>query len=181
MRIISGTWRGKPIKVPPGLPIRPTTDIAKEALFNILENRFDFDGIHCLDLFAGSGNISYELISRGCPSVLAIDRDTLCCRFMKTIGLELNMEALKIVQSDVFKYLKGLREKFDFIFADPPYDLPNAGKLVDEVQSLSLLKEGGLMVLEHPTLISHTHHAGYLETRVYGSSSFSFFNSALCP
>lgn len=180
MRIISGKWKGRPIKVPPGLPIRPTTDIAKEALFNILENRLEMDSIRCLDLFAGSGNISYELISRGCPSVLAIDRNNLCCRFMNSIRQEWNMEALKVVQSDVFKYLKGLREKFDLIFADPPYDLPNPGALIKEIISLGLLSEGGIFILEHPSLISQAHHPGFLETRVYGSSSFSFFNSSIC-
>lgn len=175
MRIISGKWKGRPIKVPSGLPIRPTTDIAKEALFNILENRLELDTVRCMDLFAGSGNISYELVSRGAPSVLAIDRNNLCCRFMNTIRQEFQMEALKIIQADVFKYIQEIREKFDFIFADPPYDLQNTGYLIREIIGLKLLNSEGILVLEHPSLISQAHHPGFLETRVYGSSSFSFF------
>jgi 16S rRNA (guanine(966)-N(2))-methyltransferase RsmD len=175
MRIISGKWKGRPIKVPPGLPIRPTTDIAKEALFNILENRLNLDSSCCLDLFAGSGNISYELISRGSPAVLAIDRNALCCRFINSIRQEMGMEGLKVVHSDVFKYVTGIREKFDLIFADPPYDLPNTGNLIKTIMNMDILNPGGFLVLEHPSLISQAHHPGYRETRVYGSSSFSFF------
>jgi len=176
MRIISGKWRGKPIKTPSGLPIRPTTDMAKEALFNILENRFDFSNMEALDLFSGSGNISYELISRGCISVLAIEKAFTCCQFIRSTIEELKIENLKLIQGDVFKSLERIQQKFDFIFADPPYSLPNLGQISQKILEFGLLKEGGVLVLEHPSLILMNSFLGFQETRKYGSSSFSFFS-----
>ncbi len=181
MRIISGKWKGRPIKVPMGLPIRPTTDFAKEALFNILENQFNWDQTKAMDLFAGSGNISFELISRGCSEVRTVERDILCCKFINSMIFDLKLDTLKLVRSDVFRYLELLKETFDLIFADPPYNQANLGGVAQKVLSLDLLKEGGLFVLEHPALIAMNGYVGFLETRIYGTSAFSFFSPKTNP
>ncbi|MBZ0241946.1 MAG: RsmD family RNA methyltransferase, partial [Bacteroidales bacterium] len=121
MRIIRGKYQRRQIQAPANLPVRPTTDMAKESLFNILENNLDFEEVEALDLFTGTGNIAFELASRGCISVLAIEQDKACVQFIKNTVSQLKMDNLTVLRMDVFKFLPGTRQQFDLIFADPPY------------------------------------------------------------
>lgn len=177
MRIISGTHRGRKIIAPQKLPVRPTADRAKESLFNILRNHFTFGQAHALDLFAGTGNISFEFASRGAPVVIAVDENSGCVRFIAETAekLEMPIEALK---SDVFEYLKHTSHTFDIIFADPPYDFDQSVflSIIDLVFEKNLLKEGGMLVIEHNKHTDLSKHSSFTEVRNYGSSAFSFFS-----
>jgi 16S rRNA (guanine(966)-N(2))-methyltransferase RsmD len=149
--------------------VRPTTDLAKEALFNILYNQFDFEEIRVLDLFSGTGNISLEFASRGVPEVISVDREFGCFNYLKKISKELNLATIQPFRSDVFKFLEMETERFDLIFADPPYDL----KIVFD---RDLVKPGGYLIVEHPSMKKLANHPNFKEQRQYGSSSFSFFS-----
>ncbi|PKP52085.1 MAG: 16S rRNA (guanine(966)-N(2))-methyltransferase RsmD [Bacteroidetes bacterium HGW-Bacteroidetes-1] len=177
MRIIKGKFQRRLIHVPAGLPVRPTTDLAKESLFNILNNRIDFDNLRAIDLFAGSGNISYELISRGCAQVIAVDHTLKCIHFISQTAQLLNMENLQTVRSDVFRYLSMQKLPYDLIFADPPYDLPEEDyhALVTLIFEKNLLKEEGNLIIEHSKGVDFSTHARFLESRRYGKVHFSFF------
>jgi len=176
MRIVSGTHKSRVITAPKNLPVRPTTDLSKEALFNILNNRFHFSEIRVLDLFSGTGNISYEFASRGCKNIKAVDAHYGCVQFIKKTaeGFEFPIDAVK---SDVFQYLESRNQTFDFIFADPPYDLPQESfeKIVELVFKHERLSEDGLLVIEHSkhTKLSHLGH--FSTQKNYGGSVFSFF------
>ncbi|MCC6370846.1 MAG: RsmD family RNA methyltransferase, partial [Bacteroidia bacterium] len=148
MRIIGGSQKGRVLKVPQGLPVRPTTDFAKEGLFNILNNRISYDEIAMLDLFSGTGHISLEFASRGCQQVTSVDQNFKCCGFLKAISKELKLE-VNVLKDDVFNYLKNSHQKFDLVFADPPYDLPNIVEIHQLVFDRKLLNEGGLLIIEH--------------------------------
>jgi len=176
MRIISGAFKGKRISAPKKLPVRPTTDMAKEGLFNILNNHFYFDESSIIDLFAGTGNISYEFASRGSKNVTAVDDSTHCIKFIDKTARELNLD-INIVKSDTFKYLERANIKADIIFADPPYaqSLDNFARIVELVFDNHLLLEEGMLILEHS---SHTDLSGlknFKNQRKYGGSVFSFF------
>ncbi len=175
MRIISGTHKGRNIQAPARLPVRPTTDRAKEALFNYLQHRFDFEELAVLDLFAGTGNISYEFASRGCPAILAVDQHTGCCRFIRETAELLRLSSIKVTQADVFNWLPKAAGDFDLIFADPPYLLDRLKELPGIVRSQKLLKSTGLFVLEHPAQLQFETEPGFLEARNYGQSVFSIF------
>ncbi len=179
MRIVSGKYKGKRIEAPKNLPVRPTTDMAKEALFNILNNRYYFDEISVLDLFAGIGSISLEFASRGCTDVTSVDRHPGCVKFLEKTSQALGAE-LQCLKSDVFDYLKKTGKKFDVIFADPPYDLEKAEfeSLVNLVMERELLKPDGSLILEHGSKMSFAEHLSFEESRKYGGSSFSFFSSS---
>ena len=178
MRIISGIHKGKRITAPKKLPVRPTTDMAKEALFNILNNRYYFDEISVLDLFAGTGNISYEFASRGTNRISAVDSEYGCIRFITDTSDTLKME-IEAIKCDVFDYLERTKAKFDVIFADPPYDIPlkEFEKIPALVFGNNLLLDNGTLVIEHgnQTQLSHLHH--FSEKRKYGGSIFSFFEN----
>jgi 16S rRNA (guanine966-N2)-methyltransferase len=176
-RIISGKYRGKRIAAPKNLPTRPTTDMAKESLFNILNNRFYFDELKCLDLFAGTGNISYELASRGCEHIVAVDSSHACVKFIDKISDELNTTGLFPVKSDVYEYLDREYNKFDLIFADPPFEFDEKAyeKLIDKVFFKNLLAEDGLLVVEHQERMKLDHLDNFVEDRKYGNLRFSFF------
>jgi 16S rRNA (guanine966-N2)-methyltransferase len=180
MRIISGQHKGRRITAPKKLPVRPTTDMAKEGLFNILNNNFNFNKLHVLELFSGSGNISYEFASRGAVSVTSIDENIDCIKFIKKTSQELEMDITPI-KSDVFKYLERAPIKADIIFADPPYnfEVDQAKKIVDLVFEKELLNKDGVLIIEHS---KHTKLSG-LENfdvdRRYGNSVFSFFKTKL--
>lgn len=178
MRIISGIHKGRRINPPKGLPVRPTTDFAKEGLFNILRNRIDFNNIKALDLFAGTGNISFELASRGVPEITAIDSDFGCVKFIKKTAEELGLPitAFKI---DVNKFLDAQKDSFDFIFADPPYQFPleKLREIVTKVQDNKLLNEQGFLVIEHTKTIDLSIISGFEDYRKYGDSVFSFFKN----
>jgi len=163
------------INPPANLPVRPTTDLAKEALFNILYNQFDFDDIRVLDLFSGTGNISLEFASRGVPEVVSVDRDFGCFNYLKKTAKDLKLETIKPYKADVFKFLEMETEAFDLIFADPPYDLTRIPEIARVVFERRLVKPGGYLIIEHPSMKKLDNHTNFKEQRLYGSSSFSFF------
>lgn len=178
MRIISGIYKRRRFEVPRTFKARPTTDFAKENLFNVLcSNYLDFDDEPvALDLFAGTGSISMELVSRGCRKVVSVEKERAHFVFIVNVLKELGTDACLPVCGDAFKYIrKGGREQFDFIFADPPYELPELETIPDLVLSGNLLKEDGIFVLEHGKTHNFNAHPHFLEKRVYGSVNFSFF------
>jgi len=177
MRIIGGILRGLRLNPPKNLPVRPTTDLAKEALFNILQNQIDFEGIKVLDLFCGTGNISFEFASREAEKVISVDRSIHCINYVKDTTRQHHLEQIKTFKADVFKFLEMETEQFDLIFADPPYDLngiPEIPKIVFEKQ---LLLPGGLLIVEHQSMQNLSNHPAFVVQRKYGHSSFSFFRS----
>lgn len=179
MRIISGKFKSKRIQAPKNLPVRPTTDMAKEALFNILNNLYYFDDISVLDLFSGTGNISFEFISRGCETITAVDANAGCTKFIQKISQELEVP-IHIIKTDVFKYLEKSKTTFDIIFADPPYEMPQEKfeQIITLIFDNKLLNEGGLLILEHS---KHTHlnqHSLLAFQKKYGGNMFSFFEAA---
>ncbi len=175
MRIISGYLKGRRINAPANLPTRPTTDFAKESLFNILNNTVYFDELDVLDLFAGIGSISYEFISRGALSVTAVELNFKCVEFIKQTSQALNMQNFRILRSDVFAFIRQSKQKYDLIFADPPYDLENIASLPDLIFDKSLLNEDGIFVLEHSKKNDFSAHPYFAEVRNYGKVHFTFF------
>lgn len=155
---------------------RPTTDFAKENLFNVLSNYMDFeDGIVALDLFAGTGSISIELVSRGCDRVISVEKDGAHHAFTSKIMKEVQTDKCLPIRGDVFKFIHGSHEQFDFIFADPPYELKELETIPDLVFENNMLKENGLFVLEHGKKNNFEDNPHFIERRVYGSVNFSFF------
>lgn len=179
MRIISGKHRGRRISAPKNLPVRPTTDMAKEGLFNILNNRIYFPDITVLDLFSGTGNISYEFASRGVQKIISVDVHTGCTQFIEQTAKLLDLP-IKVIKSDVFHYLERAHEKAHLIFADPPYDLPleDFEKIATLIFNNELLLKDGLLVLEHSNQMSLAHLPNFFNERKYGNSVFSFFEKA---
>ena len=175
MRIIRGRYQRRQIVAPTNLPVRPTTDMAKESLFNIIENYYDFEEIEVLDLFAGTGNISYELVSRGCPKVVSVDHDFGCVKFIRETANKLNMKELHVVRSDVYRFLGTHKMKYDLIFADPPYDCEHYNELVQLIFDNNLLKENGMFVLEHDKYQNFEEHPHFMEQWHYGKVNFIFF------
>lgn len=175
MRIIGGIHKGRRLNPPKSLPVRPTTDLAKESLFNILNNRVDFEGIQVLDLFAGTGNITFEFASRGAEKVIAVDISFRNLKYIKEVSVSLDMPAIKTVKGNVLRLLPGFYENFDIIFADPPYDLKELGSLPDLVLGLNLLKKDGIFILEHDDRFDFSGLAFFQENRHYGKVNFSFF------
>lgn len=175
MRVITGKYKGRHFDIPRTFKARPTTDFAKENLFNVLMGYIDFDEAHALDLFAGTGSITLELLSRGCSRVVSVEKDSLHYRFITGFLEKLNDEAAYPVRGDVFKFLTTLHEQFDFIFADPPYTLPNIDELPDLILDRDLLRPDGLFVLEHGKGNDFQCHPRFIDHRQYGSVNFSFF------
>ena len=178
MRIISGEYKGRRITAPKKLPVRPTTDMAKEALFNILNNQYYFDDISVLDLFSGTGNISYEFASRGTVKILAVDANFGCIKFINETAKDFEMP-IQTVKSDVFKFLDNSKQKHTIIFADPPYDfeVTEFSKIPELIFKNSLLEDDGLLIVEHSkhTKLNHLEH--YSHSKSYGGNMFSFFNT----
>ena len=176
MRIISGKYKGRRISAPKKLPVRPTTDMSKEALFNILNNHFSFSGLKILDLFSGTGNISYEFGSRGCENITAVDGDFGCVQFIKKTAAEFEFE-IAAIKSDVFQFIGKSKSTYDIIFADPPYGLDQKEfeKLVLSIFENNLLDEQGMLVVEHSkhTKLNHLTHFSFEKN--YGGSVFTFF------
>ncbi len=177
MRIISGTHKGRRFNPPSSLKARPTTDFAKEGLFNVLAGKISFDGITVLDLFSGTGSISYECASRGASSVFSIEADYQNSQFIKKTSQELGLEVIKVIKGDAFKFISNCGIKSDFIFADPPYSLEMLPTIPDKVFSAGILADDGLFVLEHGRDNSFTTHPNFVEERNYGNVHFSFFKS----
>jgi len=179
MRIISGTLGGRRIHPPTNMPYtRPTTDIAKEGLFNILQNRIDFDGIKILDLFGGTGCISYELASRGATDLTIVEKDNAMFTFIKKNITDLKIENAKLLKMDVFSYLNTCNEQFDFIFAGPPYALGPIDEIPKIIVEKNLIAADGFFVLEHTPRNNYEKFAGFSFVRNYGTTLFSFFVSA---
>jgi 16S rRNA (guanine(966)-N(2))-methyltransferase RsmD len=176
MRIISGKFKGRRIFPPKGLPVRPTTDMSKEALFNVLNNHFSFEGLKILDLFAGTGNISYEFASRGCTPITAVDADFGCVKFIKQVATEYDFN-IAATKSDVFTFLEKNKTSYDIIFADPPYalDQKTFEKIVVLIFEKELLNEEGMMVIEHSKYTKLDHMINFSFQKSYGGSIFSFF------
>jgi 16S rRNA (guanine(966)-N(2))-methyltransferase RsmD len=175
MRIITGKFRGKQIHPPVNLPVRPTTDFAKESLFNILNNLVDIESLRVLDLFAGTGSISYEFFSRGSEIVTAIDIEPRCVAFINKTALSMNAETLEAVREDVFQFLKHPFGEYDLVYADPPYDMEGIDLLPDLVLDNNILKGDGLFILEHSRNQDFTKHPEFDQHRKYGNVNFSFF------
>lgn len=176
MRIIGGKLKGIRMSAPASLPVRPTTDMAKEALFNILYNTYDFESCDVLDLFCGTGNISIEFASRGIRHVTAVDKHSGCIFWIKSVIERYELNEIELQKADVFKFLEQEKKAYQIIFADPPYDLLTIPQIPQLVAKNKLLTENGLLVVEHPSLLKLKDQPGYTETRRYGNSSFSFFN-----
>ena len=177
MRIISGKFKGRKF-IPPAKnwPTRPTTDFAKEGLFNIINNNFDYEEVVMLDLFGGTGNHSYEFISRGCEDVTYVDKFGGCVEFVKKTAALLKIEPfLKIYKSDVFKFIKSTTIQYDYIFAGPPYPLPTLDTIPDVVFENDILKPEGWLVLEHNPNHDFKDHPKYQMERHYGKTIFSIF------
>lgn len=175
MRIISGMYKGRRISAPSTITARPTTDFAKEGLFNLLNNRIDFEDIDVLDLFAGTGGIGIEFISRGCKSVISIEENDKHCAFIRKVCTDLKIENLSLLKTDVFKFIGSCHTQFDMIFADPPYELDKIQEIPNLIFSKELLKQDGLFVLEHSSKNSFELHPHFVDHRHYGSVNFSFF------
>ena len=176
MRIISGKYKGRRITAPKKLPVRPTTDLSKESLFNILNHQFNFNELNVLDLFSGTGNISYEFASRGATPVTSVDGDLGCVTFIKKTAQEFDMD-INAIKSDVFKFLERSKAKFDVVFADPPYDMSQEDfeRVVTLIFEKELLEDDGLIIVEHSPHTKMDHLAHFTSNRKYGSSMFSFF------
>lgn len=177
MRIISGSHKGRNIKTPTNLPVRPTTDLAKESLFNILNNHFYFEELEVLDLFAGTGNISYEFASRGVQRVVSVDNNFKCAEFIRKASLEYGFSKIITVQrANVFVFLKYPQIPFDLIFADPPYDMEGIETIPDLIFNQKLLKPGGWLILEHSSANKFKDHPLLNQHRNYGRVNFSIFS-----
>jgi N6-adenine-specific methylase len=178
MRIIGGIYKRRRFEVPKTFKARPTTDFAKENLFNILSNTINFeDGPTALDLFAGTGSISIELVSRGCSKVVSVEKENAHFSFINKVIRELKTDKCLPLRGDVFRFINGCKQQFEFIFADPPYDLVELQTIPDLIFSHNLLKEDGVFVLEHGKKNNFEDHPNFFDKRVYGSVNFSFFRN----
>jgi 16S rRNA (guanine(966)-N(2))-methyltransferase RsmD len=178
MRIISGKWGGRRINPPAKMPhTRPTTDIAKEGLFNILQNRIDFEGIKTLDLFGGTGCISYELASRGAGDLTIVEKDPIMHAFIKKNAEILGMHNTQVLKMDVFTYLNNCNEQYDFIFAGPPYALGTIDELPKIITEKKLIADDGYFILEHTPRNNYEQFRGFSFVRHYGTTLFSFFTN----
>lgn len=176
MRIISGTHKGRHIFPDKNFSARPTTDFAKENLFNVLNNVIDIENASVLDLFSGTGSISYEFASRGAHAIVAIEINPKHYAFIKKTIAELKFHNIELYRADIFVGCKKLRGKqFDIIFADPPYDLKKIAEVPIAIFENDLLKEGGIAIVEHPTSVDYSTHPRFVEHRKYGSVNFSLF------
>ena len=176
MRIISGDLGGRRINPPASMPhTRPTTDIAKEGLFNVLQNQLDFENLKTLDLFGGTGSISYELASRGVGDLTIVEKDPKMFAFIKKTAEALNIENFNVIRSDVFRYIEQCSEQFDFIFAGPPYALQTIDELPRLIFERNLLRPGGWFVLEHTPRNNYEDFSYFRSSRNYGTTIFSIF------
>lgn len=181
MRIITGQYKGRHFDVPRTFKARPTTDFAKENIFNVLNGYIDFEETSALDLFAGTGSITLEMLSRGCKDVVSVEMDRDHAAFIRQCLQKLGEQRCSLIRGDVFRFLRSCKKKFDFIFADPPYALPNLPQIpdlvlgnADEPESC-LLEEGGIFVFEHGKQNDFSQHPRFIEHRSYGSVNFSLF------
>ncbi|MFO7940990.1 MAG: RsmD family RNA methyltransferase [Bacteroidales bacterium] len=178
MRIVSGKLKGRIIHPPKNFKVRPTTDMAKEALFNVLMHNYSLDNIRVLDLFGGTGNISYEFASRGAQQVTTIERNYQHFKYIQQTIKELHLEdTIEVKKADVFMWLKRATQAYDIVFADPPYDLPVLESLPQSILEAKILKQSGLLIIEHPVEYNFSGLKGFKEQRKYGKVNFSLFES----
>jgi 16S rRNA (guanine966-N2)-methyltransferase len=177
MRIISGKYRKKQIFPPSNFNARPTTDTAKEAIFNVIANAFDIDDSEVLDLFSGTGNISYEFASRDCKSIEAVEMRFQHYQFIKKTITELKFHQMKVIKANVFSYIKNTSNQYDIIFADPPYNLNKLDTIPDLIFDNCLLKKGGWLILEHNENYTFEDHPNFVEMRNYSKVHFSIFEN----
>ena len=177
MRIIGGSYKSRVFRPGKNFKARPTTDFARENLFNILENRYDFETKKILDLFSGTGSISFEFVSRGCPDVTCVESDRFHYQFINSViealGIKRELKALNV---DAFRFIDRSPGSFDLIFADPPYELKRIAEIPDLILNTNLLSNEGLLILEHGKTNDFSHHPLFRELRKYGSVHFSFFS-----
>lgn len=179
MRIIAGTLRGRRLNPPTQLPVRPTTDMARESLFNILNNYVDYEASSVLDLFAGTGAVSLEFVSRGARDVTAVDINASCTDFIKATTQHFSVDNLRVVRADVFELLRRANRQFDIVFADPPYAAPDLPRLPEMVFEHGLLTDDGIFILEHPREFSFENEPHFWQHRAYGKVNFTFFAQQL--
>ena len=175
MRIITGTYKGRHFDIPRTFKARPTTDFAKENIFNVLQGYIDFEGATALDLFAGTGSISLELVSRGCKQVVSVEADRDHANFIRQGVAKLKEDKDLLIRGDVFRFLKSGHQQFDVICADPPYALKQLPEIPDLILNGNLLAEDGLFVFEHGKDQDFSAHQRFVEHRSYGSVNFSIF------
>lgn len=178
MRVITGIYKGRHFDIPRSFKARPTTDFAKENIFNVLLQYVDFDGATALDLFSGTGSISLELVSRGCQQVVSVEMDRDHHRFIQECLRKLGTKACIPIRGDVFRFLKSCRQQYDIVFADPPYALKELSQLPDLVLGKQLLTPEGIFILEHGKDYDFSQHPHFMEHRSYGSVNFSLFTAA---
>ncbi len=176
MRVIGGALKGRRFNPPNNLPARPTTDFAKEGLFNILTNHFDFEVVSFLDLFAGTGSLDYEMASRGCEDIVCVEKDGRSVEFIKKMTAEFKVE-INVMRMDVFEYIRSTKKKFDIIFAGPPYALENIPELPLEIFEMGLLKESGWFILETNPKFKFDDHPNFIQKRNYGTTIFHIFEN----
>lgn len=175
MRIITGIYKGRHFDIPRTFKARPTTDFAKENLFNVLNGYIDFEGASALDLFSGTGSISFEMLSRGCNPVVSVEMDAEHVQFIKNCTQKLKAEGHIIVRKDVFRFIKTTQRQFDLIFADPPYQLETLPTIPDLIFEHNLLSSNGIFILEHGKTHDFSQHPNVIDHRVYGSVNFTLF------
>ena len=183
MRIITGKYKGRHFEIPRSFKARPTTDFAKENIFNVLVQYVDFDGAAALDLFSGTGSISLELLSRGCSQVVSVEMDRDHHRFIQDCVKKLMGTVPQVIpiRGEVFRFLKSCKQQYDLVFADPPYALKELATLPDIIFEKQLLKEDGIFVLEHGKDHDFSEHPHFVEHRQYGSVNFSIFTTEEKP
>lgn len=175
MRIISGKYGRRRFDVPTNITARPTTDMARENIFNVITNYVDLEGLDALDLFAGTGAVSMELLSRGCRTVTAVEKASVQQRFIQKVARELGAEGFTLVRGDALKYIQAAPRDFDLVFCDPPYDLPGFGEIPAKILASKLLRPGALFVMEHSRAYDFSSLPCFVQHRSYGAVNFSLF------
>ena len=175
MRVIRGKYKSRRFVPPKNFPSRPTTDYAKESLFNILENQWELDGLEILDLFAGTGNISLEFLSRGAKQVLSVDSHFVSYKFMKQTKAKLQADNWSILKNDVFKFVPKIGKQFDIVFTDPPFGLKNILQLPELIFNSDVLNKQSVVIIEHGKETDFSNQINFDEVRHYGGVNFSFF------
>lgn len=176
MRIIRGKYGRRRFDVPTNITARPTTDFARENIFNVMENLVDFEeGPTALDLFAGTGAITFEFLSRGCSRVTAVEKAATQYNFIRRVASQLGADNLTLLRCDALRFISAASQSYDIVFADPPYDLPDFGEIPGAILSSGLVKEGSLVIVEHSRRFDFSHLPGFMEHRAYGSVNFSIF------
>ena len=175
MRIISGKYKSKRITAPKNLPVRPTTDMAKEGIFNVINNDYYFENLVVLDLFSGTGNITYEFASRGAKSVISIDNNYNCIKFIKSMVADLGFDLVSVIKSDVEKFITSTKSTFKIIYADPPFGMEGQEEMISKILTGDILDEEGWLIWEHDPHHDFKNIPGFEQQRRYGSVNFSIF------